>query len=86
MKNLEKISVNVYNSSALDNNSYICTIEMPLYKQVARTVRYLKKYVELQKENDLKHQRIRNYSFRASTDGKIFIGFIFSETTLALWD
>ena len=86
MKNLEQISVNVYGSSSLDNNSYICTIEMPLYKQVARTVKYLKKYVALQKANDLRHQRIRNYSFRASIDGKVFIGFIFSETTLALWD
>ena len=85
MKNLQTMSVNVYQSATLDNKSYVTTIEMPMYKQITRTAKYLKKYIELQRKNDVEHQRMRLYYFRMSTDDKTK-GFTFSETTLNLWD
>ena len=79
MSKLKTIVVNVYNVTHTNPKNYITAIEMPMYKQVTRTAKYLKNYVKMQRANDFNHGRIRFYEFVAN-------GFIFNEKSLESWD
>lgn len=76
---MNTIVVNIYNGTYTDEKNYLTCIEMPKYKQVKRSVTFLRNWLKLQKGNDFNHRRIMYYVFEANM-------FLFSETELENYD
>ena len=79
MRNKEKITVSVFNTTNTESKNYITSIEMPKYKQMGRTVNYLREYIKTQSAFDETHRRIRYYVFESKSN------FIFKEVDLSAY-
>ena len=64
---MKKITVNVYNSTFADKDNYMNCFEMPKYKQMSRTKKFLKNYVKEQSANDFNFGRHMFYVFESNT-------------------
>ena len=70
------ITINVFNVTHTDSKNYICSIEMPKYKQLKRIKNFLREYIRKQSATDFNQGRCRFYVFQANT-------FILNETDLS---
>ena len=75
---MSKIVVNVFNTT-MESKDYITCIEMPKFKQMGRTINYLREYVKLQSGGDSNHYRIRYYIFQSNT-------FVLKEADLSAYN
>jgi len=62
---MRNIECNVYNTTHTENKNYITTIKVPKYKQIGRTVSFLRNYLREQSMNDFNHSRMRFYVFKS---------------------
>jgi len=71
------ITINVYNVDHTNANNYITSIEIPNYKQMGRTLKFLRDYVKRQRANDFNHRIMRFYVFHSNT-------FLIKQTDLTI--
>ena len=72
---MKKIIVNVFNVTHTDSKNYITSIEIPDYKRMGNTMKYLKNYIKSQAPNDCNNLHMRFYVFYSNT-------FLIKETDL----
>ena len=63
---MKTITVNVFNVTSTDENNYMHCITMPNYKQMGRTINWLRQYVKEQGANDFNFRRMVFYVFQAN--------------------